>query len=95
MLFVVCCQTGKLGNRGHIKFPAQSTAVLLLKITLYQSDCLAVMHLSFIGSLGFRSYHTRVHFVVVLPLYGMGIVQEVYETFALNFYWVKLLSNCH
>ena len=32
---------------------------------------------------------------VVLPLYGMGIVQQVHETFALKFYWVTLLSNCH
>ena len=29
MLFKVCCQTGQLGNRGHIKFPAQSIAFAL------------------------------------------------------------------
>ena len=27
---------------------------------------------------------------VVLPLYGLGIVQRVHKTFALNFYWVAL-----
>ena len=72
MLFVVCCQTGKLGNRGPIKFPAQSTAILWLKITLYQSNCLAAMHLSFIGSLGSQSYHKLACFhavFVIVPEY--------------------------
>ena len=44
----------------HIKFPALSTAILWLKITLYQSNCIAVMQYSFIGTLGIGSYHTLV-----------------------------------
>ena len=46
----------------YIKFRALSTAILWLKITLYQSNCIAVMHYSFIGSLGIESYSTLVHF---------------------------------
>ena len=40
-------------------------------------------------------YLSKCDNVVVLPLYGMGIVQKVNETFASNFVWVTLLSNCH
>ena len=35
------------------------------------------------------------YLLVVLPLYGMGNVQQVHETIALNIYWVSLLYNCH
>ena len=35
------------------------------------------------------------YMLVVMPLYGMGNVQQVHETFALNFFWVTLLYNHH